>query len=92
MSSERLTVELPSQLVAALREAVRSGAFISEGEALSTLLGWTPEHAQPEELEMTRAFVAEGIADAKAGRRSSAEDVYARVTARIEAVAAAKTT
>jgi predicted transcriptional regulator len=31
------------------------------------------------ELEMLRACVAEGIADADAGRLSEAEDVYARL-------------
>ena len=71
---ERLEIDLPSDLVAGLRQSVRSGAFASESEAIETL----------------RAFVAEGIADADAGRVVDAEEVYARVRARIEAIAANK--
>jgi predicted transcriptional regulator len=39
------------------------------------------------DLETLRACVAEGIADADAGRLCEAEDVYARLRAHIEAVA-----
>ena len=43
------------------------------------------------DLETLRACVAEGIADADAGRLSDAEDVYARLRAHIEAIATSKT-
>jgi predicted transcriptional regulator len=43
------------------------------------------------DLEILRACVAEGIADADAGRLSDAEDVYARLRAHIEAIATSKT-
>jgi predicted transcriptional regulator len=43
------------------------------------------------DLETLRACVAEGIADADAGRLSEAEDVYARLRAHIEAIATSKT-
>jgi hypothetical protein len=43
------------------------------------------------DLGTLRACVAEGIADADAGRLSEAEDVYARLRAHIEAIAASKT-
>jgi Arc/MetJ-type ribon-helix-helix transcriptional regulator len=89
---EQLVIDLPSDLVAGLRDAVRSGAFASESEVLETLLrSWQGDGGVEEaDIETIRAFVAEGLADSEAGRVSKAEDVYARVRARIEAVAANK--
>ena len=89
---ERLTIELPEHLVAGLRESVRSGAFASESEAIEVVLrSWYGDEGIEEpDVETLRAFVAEGIADVDAGRMSKAEDVYARVLARIDALAAAK--
>ena len=91
-TTERLTIELPSHLVEGLRESIRSGAFASESEAIEALLrsGYGNEGFEEPDIETLRAFVAEGIADADAGRVHDAEDVYARVRARIEAIAAAK--
>jgi predicted transcriptional regulator len=43
------------------------------------------------DLETLRARVAEGIADADAGRLSEAEEVYARLRAHIEAIATSTT-
>jgi hypothetical protein len=43
------------------------------------------------ELETLRACVAEGIADADAGRLSEAETAYARLSGHIEAIATNKT-
>ena len=84
---ERLVVDLPSELVEGLRDSVRSGAFASESEAIAALLRPWYGHGRIDEpdIETLRAFVAEGIADADAGRVSDAEDVYARLRARIEA-------
>jgi antitoxin ParD1/3/4 len=89
---ERLTIELPSHLVEGLRDAVKSGEFASESAAIEALLRpWYGDHGINEpDIETLRAFVAEGIADVDAGRVSDAEDVYKRVRARIEAVAASK--
>ena len=89
---ERLTIELPSHLVEGLRNAVKSGEFASESAAIEAFLRpWYGDEGIDEpDIETLRAFVAEGIADADAGRVSDAEDVYARVRARIEAVAASK--
>jgi Arc/MetJ-type ribon-helix-helix transcriptional regulator len=83
---------LPSDLVAGLRASVRSGAFGSESEALEVLLRtwYGDEGAEEPDIETLRAFVAEGIADVDAGRTSDAEEVYARVLARIDEFAAQK--
>ena len=90
--TERLTVELPSHLVAGLRESVRSGAFASQSEAIEELLtAWYgPEGTKEPPIKELPAFVAAGIADVEAGRVSHAEEVYQRVLARIDAFAAAK--
>lgn len=89
---ERLVVDLPSDLVEGLRDSVRSGAFASESEAIAALLRPWYGHGGVEEpdIKALRAFVAEGIADADAGRVSDAEDVYARLRARIEATTASR--
>jgi len=92
-ATERLVIDLPSDLVEGLRDSIRSGAFASESEAIEMLLRPWYGHEQIEEpdIETLRAFVAEGIADADAGRLSDAEDVYARLRARIQALATSKT-
>lgn len=90
--TERLTVDLPAHLVAGLRESVRTGAYRSESAAIEELLlAWYgPEGTKEPAIEQLRAFVAEGIADVEAGRVSDAEEVYERVLAQIDAVAAEK--
>ena len=89
---ERLVLDLPSDLVVAVRNSVRSGAFASESEAIEVLLRtwYGPEGMEEPDIETLRAFVAEGIADADAGRLVPAEEVYARLRERIRAIAASK--
>jgi Arc/MetJ-type ribon-helix-helix transcriptional regulator len=91
-STERLVVDLPSHLVAVLRESVRSGVYPSESAAIEELLAawYGPEGTKEPPIEMLRAFVAEGIADSDAGRVSGAEDVYTRVIAQIDSLEASK--
>ena len=77
-STEQLTVELPAELVAALRNSVRSGAFASESEAVETLLRtwFGPEGTEEPDIETLRAIVAEGIADADVGRFVEADEMF----------------
>ena len=91
-TTERLVLDLPSRLVASLRESVRSGAYPSESAAIEELLAawYGPEGTEEPPIELLRTFVAEGVADADAGRVSDAEDVYKRVLGRIDALAASK--
>lgn len=91
-TTERLVLDLPSRLVASLRELVRSGAYPSESAAIEELLAawYGPEGTEEPPIELLRTFVAEGVADADAGRVSDAEDVYKRVLGRIDALAASK--
>jgi len=90
--TERLTVDLPAHLIAGIREAVRRGAFATESEAVEIALRtwYGDEHVEEPDTETLRAFVAEGLADVEAGRVCDAEEVFERVLARIDAVAAAK--
>lgn len=91
-TTERLVVELPSDLVEGLRDSIKAGAFASESQAIEVLLrSWygSDDVGEPD-IETLRAFVAEGVADADAGRLHEAEEVYARVRARIAEIAASK--
>jgi len=86
--TERLTVDLPAHLVAGLRESVRTGAYRSESAAIEELLlAWYgPEGMEQPPIEQLRAFVAEGIADADAGRLVNADEVFNDLEARYEAM------
>ena len=72
-STEQLTIELPAELVAALRNSVRSGAFASESEAIETLLGTWPIQANgaPEPapssdyIKRIQAYMAKALKEAK---------------------------
>ena len=89
-STEQLTVELPAELVAALRNSVRSGAFASESEAVETLLRtwFGPEGTEEPDIETLRAIVAEGIAGADAGRFVEAHEMFEELRVRYGAAIA----
>jgi antitoxin ParD1/3/4 len=83
-TTERLVVDLPTELVAALRDAVHSGAFASESEVLEAVLrAWHGDDGIEEpDIETLRAFVAEGIAEADAGHFVDADEMFERLRAR----------
>jgi Arc/MetJ-type ribon-helix-helix transcriptional regulator len=84
--TERLTVDLPTHLVAGLRESVRSGAYHSESQAIEELLlvWFGPDGTKEPPIEQLRAFVAEGIGDADAGRFLDSDEVFDKLEARYE--------
>jgi Arc/MetJ-type ribon-helix-helix transcriptional regulator len=86
-STERLLVDLPSDLVAVLRKAVRSGAFASEGDAIGALLRacYGDQSVGEEDIADVRARVAEGLADMEAGRVVNSSDLHDRLQARYRA-------
>ena len=88
-TTERLVLDLPKELVERLRERVVSGEFKSESQAVEELLkvAYVDDVSDEGEMEDIRAAVAEGIADADAGRLIPADEVYAALRARIKAVA-----
>ena len=89
-STEQLIVDLPAELVASLRNSVRSGAFASESEAIEVLLRtwFGPEGMEEPDIETLRAFVAEGIADADAGRLIEADEMFEELRLRYGAAVA----
>jgi Arc/MetJ-type ribon-helix-helix transcriptional regulator len=82
-STERLLVELPSDVVAALRQAVRSGAFASEGEVIGAVLrACYGDQTVEENSEEVRARIAEALADVEAGRFVDADELHDRLQTR----------
>jgi antitoxin ParD1/3/4 len=81
---ERLFVDLPPDLADAVRDAVKSGAFSSESEVIEAVLrAWRGGDGPVEpDVETLRAFVAEGIADADAGRFVDADEMFERLRTR----------
>ncbi len=92
-TTERLVVDLPSDLVAAVRDAVQSGVFASESEVLEAILrAWHGDDGvQEPDIQTLRALVAEGIADADAGRFVDADEMFERLRARYRAGIADRT-
>lgn len=87
-TTQRLVVDLSSDLVEGLRNSVKAGAFASESEAIEILLrSWYgPDEAGEPDIETLRAFVAEGLAEADAGHLIDADTVHAELRARIKAI------
>jgi Arc/MetJ-type ribon-helix-helix transcriptional regulator len=86
-STERLIVDLPSDLVATLREAVQRGDFGSESEAVSAILQvWHGDAEAEADMEQIRAGVAEGLIEADAGELIEAGKVHAELRAKIGSV------
>jgi antitoxin ParD1/3/4 len=86
--TERLTVELPSELVAMLRETVQRGDFSSESEALGAMLrAWHDDDDFGEDIDQIRAEVAESLAEADAGHLIDADEVHSELRSRIKAIA-----
>jgi antitoxin ParD1/3/4 len=88
-TTERVVLDLPAELVATLRMIVESGQFASESELVSEVLQsyYGPDDLDERELADVRAAVAEGIADADAGRVVDADEVHAELRARIKKIA-----
>ena len=86
-ATERLVVDLPSDLVTAVRDAVQTGAFASESDVLEAILrAWYGDVGTAEpDIETLRAFVAEGIADADAGRFVDSDKMFERLRDRYRA-------
>jgi Arc/MetJ-type ribon-helix-helix transcriptional regulator len=87
-TTERLVLDLPSEIVAVLREAVQRGDFHSESEALSAIVrAFGGDIDFEEDIEEIRAGIAEGMAEADADEVISANEVHAELRAKIKAIA-----
>jgi Arc/MetJ-type ribon-helix-helix transcriptional regulator len=88
--TEQLTVELPADLIARLRESVRAGAFASESEAVEAVLRtWYGDgDIEQSDVETLRALIAEGLADIEAGHGEDIDVVFDELEARYKAMSA----
>ena len=77
-TTERLVVELPSELVEKLRSLVAAGEFKSESQAVETMLKacYNPDDPDEAEIAEIRAAIAEADADIAAGRVHEADEVF----------------
>jgi Arc/MetJ-type ribon-helix-helix transcriptional regulator len=92
-TTERLVVDLPAELVDGLRDSVRAGDFASESEAVEAVLRvfYGSDGAEEPDIETLRAFVAERIAEADAGRFVDTDEMFARLRTRYLAKVAERT-
>lgn len=83
---ERITVTMPQEMAARLRAAVEDGSYATSSEIVrEAVRAWSDERDR-EEAENTamRAMLDR----ARAGKRLSADEVFARVRERVAEVAA----
>ena len=68
--SERLTITMPSELAAVVRQAVETGEYASTSDVVrAALRDWKLKRArQIEELATLKTDIDEGLADITAGR------------------------
>lgn len=86
---ERITVDLPAELAATLRATVEQGEYPTTGEIVrEALRDWTrAREADERKLAELRELIRQGDAS---GPSIPAEEVYARLRARIEDVRKAR--
>jgi antitoxin ParD1/3/4 len=83
--SGQMTVTLTRELEQYVREKVRAGAFATPSEYIRDLVRerYLAERDQAAKLRALDAALAQGIADAEAGRVVPVEEAFARIRARL---------
>tara|TARA_R110002072_G_scaffold15856_34_gene62911 strand:- start:3762 stop:4049 length:288 start_codon:yes stop_codon:yes gene_type:complete len=83
---ERITVTMPQEMAARLRAAVEEGSYATSSEIVREAVRTWADERDREEAENTamRAMLDR----ARAGKRLSADEVFARVRERVAEVAA----
>jgi antitoxin ParD1/3/4 len=82
-TTERLVLDLPSDLVASIRGAIQRGDFSSESEAVSIILRtWSDEDLAESDAKTIRGLVAEAVAEIDAGHGIDADEVFDELEAR----------
>jgi len=77
--AQKLSITLPAEMARLVREKVSSGAYGSTSEVIRTALrDWIEDEKR---LKVLDAAIAEGIADAKAGRVHNIDEVRATLRA-----------
>lgn len=85
---ERMTIALPVEMAAVIREAVESGDYASSSEVFrDAIRDWKQKrHLQHEEVAHILSGVQQGIADLQAGRIKPAEEVLTRLEKKYQAM------
>lgn len=77
-TAEKLSITLPGEMVRVIRDKVRSGSYGSNSEVIrEALRAWM---AREQQLAALDAAVAQGIADADAGRSEPLQKVRRALT------------
>lgn len=76
-AAEKLSITLPAEMVRVIREKVSTGAYGSNSEIIrEALRGWMERERR---LEMLDRAIAQGVADAEAGRTQEIDEVRAEI-------------
>ena len=76
-SAEKLSITLPAEMVRVIRDKVSTGAYGSNSEVIrEALRGWMERERR---LEMLDRAIAQGVADAEAGRTQAIDEVRAEI-------------
>lgn len=83
---ERMTVALPVEMAAIIKNAVEMGDYSSSSEVFrDAIRDWKiKRQLQQHEVEQMRLKVSQGIADLAAGRTKPADDVFTRLEAKYQ--------
>ena len=76
-SAEKLSITLPAEMVRVIRDKVSTGAYSSNSEVIrEALRGWMERERR---LELLDRAIAQGVADAEAGRTQAIDEVRAEI-------------
>jgi antitoxin ParD1/3/4 len=92
---EKLSITLPKDMVAAINEAVESGDYATTSEVVrDALRGWRnrqlPARVRPKNQAELRRMIQKGIESADRGDLTPAEEVFARLRTKYQAMAMAQ--
>jgi antitoxin ParD1/3/4 len=76
-AAEKLSITLPAEMVRVIRDKVSTGAYGSNSEIIrEALRGWMERERRMELLDQA---IAQGIADAEAGRTQEIDEVRTEI-------------
>jgi antitoxin ParD1/3/4 len=83
---ERMTVALPVEMAAIIKNAVETGDYASSSEVFrDAIRDWKiKRQLQQHEVEQMKLKVSQGLADLAAGRTKPADEVFARLEAKYQ--------
>jgi antitoxin ParD1/3/4 len=83
---ERMTVALPVEMAAIIKNAVEMGDYASSSEVFrDAIRDWKiKRQLQQHEVEQMKLKVSQGLADLAAGRTKPADEVFARLEAKYQ--------